>query len=372
MKIGLDISSISHGAGIGRYTGGLASSLAEVARQKGSPLELVYFSRRPLPPGLEPGAFRPAEIIVIPGNRVLFDQTKLTRALRKSGLDVYHSPDYIIPRADHGVPSVVTVHDLSFYDCPESVSPQALLLYRKFVPSSLEKADIILADSEFTAGRIRDRFTRVAERVRVIHPGITPRIGQTTVIFEHELTHPYLLLVGTIEPRKNFPLALSVFRKMKEQRKTLEFVIIGRSGRGARRILAEIRRTPGVRYMNRADDSELETAYRRAAIFIYPSLYEGFGYPPVEAMAWGCPVLAANTSALPESVNGGGLLVEPTHDAFLAAGRQLLDDPAFRAVIVDQGRAQAEKFRWKYSVARVLAAYEEAVRRYSKKRPEKP
>lgn len=366
MRIGLDISSVAHGAGIGRYTRGLAGALAETARQPGSNLELVFFSRRSLPADLRAEALRPAEIVVLPSNRVLYDQTRLPRAIRGCRLDVYHSPDYVLPRAEYGVASVVTVHDLSFYDCPESVSARALWLYRQFVPPSLEKAEVIIADSEFTAGRIRERFPAVADRVSVVHPGIPDETGGAPATSKPAGSDPEpreMLFVGTVEPRKNLPLALSVYRELKERGARLSFVIIGRGGRGAGRILEEAAKIPGVRYMAVANDQELEMYYRRARLFIYPSLYEGFGYPPVEAMAWGCPVVAASTSALPESVNGGGLVVEPTRAAFVAACRKLLDDPVLWEEFRRRGKAQAEKFRWRKVLPRVLALYAEAARR---------
>ncbi len=355
MRVGLDISSIVHGAGIGRYTALLADALNTLTDKE---VELFFFSRRNLPIHLR---WEKAHIRVLPSSRLLYHLLYLGMELRKEGVEVFHSPDFLLPLGLR-IPGIITVHDLSPWDEPESVSHRARILYRWFLPASIRKASRVVVDSGFTRSRLCHHFPQSAEKVQVVYPGISSAFKPLSrerveeVLSRYHISSPYALFVGTLEERKNFPLLSRVVEGLQKDH-PIGLVVVGRKGSAGSKILSQLQKIPHFRWVPHLNDEDLCAVYSGCALFLFPSRYEGFGYPPLEAMACGAPVVASRVASLPESVGEGGILVEPEEETFLKASRQILSDASFRESLIQRGKEWVKRFPASATAVALLSLY---------------
>jgi glycosyltransferase involved in cell wall biosynthesis len=268
-------------------------------------------------------------------------------------------------------PMVLTVHDLSWEVQPE-VYPLALRWrLRWLVRASVRRAALIIASSEHTAGDLRRLYGCTAEKIRVVPCAVDPRwapVADPAILARvrerYRISGPYVLYVGGIEPRKGVDRLIRAFAGLRRQRAVPhQLVICGTPLRGAGPILAlpaELGVDDAVVYTGPVPDDDLASLYSGASLFAFLGLYEGFGLPPIEAMACGTPVLAANRAALSEVVGEAGLLVDPFDDrAIVHALGRLLDDPALRERLREQGRRRARQFQPEPLARRVVDIYEE-------------
>lgn len=276
--------------------------------------------------------------------------------------DCFYSPDFVLPPLRRSTIALLTVHDLSFLRHPETFTPALRRYLETAVPRSVARADSILADSEATRRDLIELLHVPPSRVTVLYSGLPA--GFQAAPEPEERAHlqarygigarPYILAVGTVQPRKNYirlmqacdPLAASG---------DLELVIVGKPAWLAEPILEAAAQRPYTRLPGFVADADLPALYRQAAVFAFPSLYEGFGIPILEALACGTPVVGSTASSVPEVVGDAGLLVNPLDiPAWTAALRQLCEDSALRADLRARGLSRAAQFSWTRAAAQWL------------------
>ncbi len=282
-------------------------------------------------------------------------------------LDVVHTPSLVYTPSN--APLVATVHDLCVLKIPWAFPARWRAFHRRGLSLIMRHARTILVDSRSTLEDLRSLNGGKDPRVRVVPLGVdTPpepspeKVAMT--LEKHGLRPGYLLFVGTIEPRKNLSrlaLAYASFAE-EERRRCGELVLVGASGWMGRRELSRILSQRGVRWLGYLPQEELEAVYRGASLFVYPSLYEGFGLPVLEAMARGLPVVTSDSSSLREVGEGVALLVDPGDVMELGrAMRRLLDDEELREDLAQRGRERAAEYRWERTVEMTLEAYKGAL-----------
>ena len=373
MRIAIDYTpAVKQGAGIGRYTRGLVATLAEIDRQNHYVLLVVgnrngYPDRQDWPPNFSL-------------RRVRFPHRLLTLAWHRLGLplpaetftgsvDIFHSPDFVLPPL-RGARGIITIHDLAFMRVPECADPGLRAYLSQVVPKSAQRCDHILADSTSTRQDIIELLGVPPERISVVPAGVEPRFLPVSdreelerVRRSYSLDEPFVLSLGTLEPRKNYVHLIEAHAQMRQAMPSAPRLLIA-GGRGwlFEDILATAERygDMNVRLLGYVPDDDLPALYTQATLFAFPSLYEGFGLPPLEAMACGTPVVCSDRSSLPETVGDAALMVDAEDTSALATAMQrLLEDSQLRADMIRKGLAQAGRFTWDKSARKLLAAYRE-------------
>jgi glycosyltransferase involved in cell wall biosynthesis len=284
-------------------------------------------------------------------------------------VDIFHSPDYVLPPLRQGK-TVVTIHDLSFLRYPEGAEPKLRRYLSSVVPRAVSRADLVLGDSENTRNDIIEFLSVPPGKVEVLYPGVDEIfrvVEDERVLSEvsslYGLDFPYILTVGTVEPRKNLILLLDAYAALRKASDVPhKLVIAGGKGwlyEGVFRRVEELSLDEDVIFLGFVADQNLPALYSMADVFVFPSLYEGFGLPPLEAMACGTPVITSRTSSLPEVVDEAGLMV-PTNDPDMLTetiGR-VLNDPGLGEDLAKRGVSQARKFTWQATGEKLLAIYQ--------------
>jgi glycosyltransferase involved in cell wall biosynthesis len=304
-------------------------------------------------------------------HRVLWEQTVLPRLLNRDRIDVFFSPAFILPMRWHGV-GVVTVHDLNFEVSPETIHPVRRAYLRRITRRSVHRARKVIAISRSTASGHHAACTACPLRrwrsfPMVWTPSFTPENAHTLepmVRLRYSLPERFLLFVGTLEPRKNLPRLLDAYALARQRAELPPLVLVGAPGWQHERISAQAVRL-GIReclvlagYIPR---EHLPGVYAAASALLYPSLYEGFGLPPLEAMGCGTPVLASSTSAMPEVVGDAGILADPYSAQAIAEGiLRITQDEPLRQQLVEHGLERAKQFRWESAAQSTLRVLEDA------------
>jgi glycosyltransferase involved in cell wall biosynthesis len=378
MRIGIDFTAAARqGAGIGRFTRDLI--LALLALDGDNEYRLAIAGREPSP-YLTQAIPRTVRTIHLPlSERTLSRLWHRLRAplpieLFLGRLDLFHSPDFVLPPVLHAR-AVLTVHDLSFLRVPECAEPTLAWYLRGTVPRSVRRADLLTADSECTRQDLHELMGVDLERIVVVPGGVEPRFHRVTdaaklsaIRARYNLPWPFILAVGTIEPRKNYARLIHAFALAREQGlQEHRLVICGRKGwltDGIFRAVEETGLREWVVFPGFVRDEDLPGLYSAADLFAMPSLYEGFGLPPLEAMACGTPTLVSEASSLPEVVGDAAIKVPPTDvEAMAAAIVSMLTDSALRARLSAAGPQQAAPFTWESAARKLLAAYQLAMER---------
>lgn len=362
MRVCIDIqAAVTQRAGIGRYTAELVPRLDEI--QAGS-LKLFYFDffRQGVPPRVLNAEIR--KVRWCPGSVVgkawsVFGWPPFN--FFAGAADVFHFPNFLLPPLARGR-SVVTIHDTAFLRMPETVERRNLQFLRAGISDTIRRADAIIAVSAFTASEIKALLEVDPARLHVIHSGISRDFRApadddvASVLRQHGLDRPYVLTVGTLEPRKNLPFLVDVFEKMPDFDGLL--VIAGSPGWKYGPILARIKsstRSPDIRHLQRLSEDELRAVYAGAELFMFPSLYEGFGFPPLEAMACGTPVIASAGGALREVLgNGAAIMEEYDADAWAVRAMASLRNPE----LAEKGRQCAAGYTWEETARKTWRVYE--------------
>lgn len=306
--------------------------------------------------------------------RLAFQQCVLPVASALAGFDVIHSPSFLLPlwrgRARH----LLTVHDMTFFTRPALHNRlHRSSLFRRAVRMSIRRANMVNVPSNAVRRDLLRLIPEVpSDRVRVTPWGIHPRFciaAQSEVSVEVArlgLPQPYILSLGTIEPRKNQLAILEAFRLLIASGETrLHVVLAGGRGWNTRAVM-DAADSPDLRerihVLGYVPDEALPWLYRGASLFVYPSIDEGFGFPPLEAMACGTPVIASRGSSLEENLRGAACLVSPGSSKELAdAISELIGDPVRRESLAQAGRERAARFRWEDTARLLLSCYESLV-----------
>jgi len=305
--------------------------------------------------------------------RKLQQQGPFERGLRSRAIDVYHEPNYV--PVSYDVPVVVTIHDLSWLRYPETQPADRVRWLERGLSGALDRAGAILVDSAFVRDELVAMFDVPPQRVTVAHLGVSPafrpRSPEETAVTLRALglQHGhYLLSVGTIEPRKNIGHLLAAFARLPAAlRDGFPLVIAGARGWRAADLKRELRLLADrgqIRFLGHAPAADLPNLYAGAAAFIFPSLSEGFGLPPLEAMASGVPVLASDRAALREVVGDAGLAFDPEQPQDTALKiAAILEDSAARADFSRRGENRARSFTWAACAQATVEAYRQALGR---------
>lgn len=371
MQIGIDYTAaVRQGGGIGRYTRNLIRALAGLDAENRYTLFVAGGWGRGDGLGPWPANFRIRSVpLTDRWLHILWQRLRLPVPVQVATgpLDLFHSPDFVLPPTGR-TPTILTVHDLSFLCVPECFVPAFRRYLEGAVRRAVRRAWRILADSESTRRDLIELLGVEPERVTVLYPGVEPRFRPARdagvlerVRSRYSLPGRFILGLGTLQPRKNFVGLIDAFVRLLAAGDPgladLHLVIVGGPGWMYDQIAARVIATGlegRVHLPGFVDDADLPAVYSLASAFAFPSWYEGFGLPLLEAMACGTPVVAADNSSLPEVVGNAGLLVSTGDtDALAGALARLLTDEALRARLVAAGREQAQRFTWE-RVARQL------------------
>lgn len=286
-------------------------------------------------------------------------------------LALYHASDFVLPPVKRGTRTIVTVHDLSFVRLPETTMPGMSRHLNKWVPHSVQQADHVIAVSEATRQDLIELYQTPPEKVSVLHHGVSARFKPVAEVDRLAAIRqkyglgdePYILSVGTIHPRKNYQRLIQAFAQIDP---STQLVIAGSKGWAYRTVFTEISNrglVERIHFLGFVDDEDLPALYSAATLFVYPSLYEGFGLPALEAMACGTPVVASDQSALPEVVGDAGLLVNPYNvDEMAPAMAQILENAALRRQLAEAGLARAAQFTWPKMAVKLIKLYQKLLK----------
>jgi glycosyltransferase involved in cell wall biosynthesis len=338
-------------SGVERYAVELIAALARLA-----PGEIVLFARPDLPEPLSRIDVERHETQLL--GRVPLDQAWLPWAAARARVDLLHtlaSPTPVLWRGR----AALTVHDAAPWLHPDAADPGTRWYLRPLYPQALSRAEAIFTVS----AAARDDLVRAAgapaERIHVVPNGVDPLFFEARA---HEGPRaPYLLAVGTFEPRKNLPLLLEVLRRLRREGRDLSLVVAGRQAWTHSLPVGDL--VPHVRLVGTVPDEELAALYAGATCFVMPSLHEGFGLPVAEAMAAGVPVVASDIPALRE-LGGETVRYADPHDAesFAEAVRRALDDREGSLLRAAAARGRARRFSWQETARATLAVYRQVVR----------
>ena len=291
--------------------------------------------------------------------------------MKKIKADIYHEPNFL-PLKFNG-PTVITVHDLSYIKHAEAHPLERIRVMGKLLPLAIEQSNCIIADSYFTKSEILSEFKIDSNKVHVTHLGKSFDFHHRTQIDSQEILQKYnltygnfILAVGTLEPRKNLTQVISAYRLLpSEVAKRFPLVLVGVRGWKEKGILSELElllKEKKAYLLGYIPANDLPFLYSGARAFVFPSLYEGFGLPPLEAMACGTPVITSNTSSIPEVVGEAGLMVSIGDvDAMKRHLEMICEDSAMHTKLSIAGLKQSEKFSWAECANQTINAYQYAL-----------
>lgn len=378
MRIGIDYTAaVRQSAGIGRYTRNLIRALAELDTENRYTLFVAGGWRDGDGLGPWPSNFRVRSVPLSDRwMHILWQRLRLPIQIQAvtGPLDLFHSPDFVLPPVGR-TPAILTVHDLSFLRVPECYVPAFRKYLEGAVSRSVRRAEIILADSESTRRDLLELLAVEPSRVAVLYPGVELRFRAVRdaelldrVRMRYGLPGLFVLGLSTLQPRKNFRGLVEGFCRLVRERsspdefKDLQLVIVGEKGwmyEDTYAAVAQDGLEDRVHFAGFVEDVDLPAVYSLAAAFAFPTFYEGFGLPALEAMACGTPVVAADNSSLPEVVGDAGLLVDAGDpDALAGALAQLLTDEGLRANLRTAGPRQARLFTWEAAARQLLGVYQ--------------
>ena len=273
------------------------------------------------------------------------------------GCDILFQPHFLPAALSKGVKRIVTFHDLSFERYPEFFSRRQRFWHKRINPKmQARQADRIIVISESTKSDLIDLYGIAPDKIRVIYSGVSfPKniveIEKKSCVEKYDLPDNFILFLGTLEPRKNVLGVVKAFEVLKNAgRPDLKLVIVGGRGWLYRELFDYVgvsKHKNDIIFLGRVLNEEKEILYSLAKVFVFPSFFEGFGFPPLEAMICGTPVVTSNTSSLPEVAGDSALTVNPQRvDEIAGAIKVLLDDNGLRSVMIEKGRKRARQFSW--------------------------
>lgn len=368
MRIGIDARKL-HDYGIGTY---LRNLVAQLARQDHDDQYLLICRRADadfvasLGPRFEP-------IIERARNYSVLEQFSVPLALRRAKVELFHAPHYVVSPFTT-CPTVVTIHDCIHLRFPQYLPNRRAHVYaRVMMLMAARRARRILTVSQASKQDILRYLNVPASKIEVIYNALDERLATpppeediTRVRERFQLRAPFILYTGNIKPHKNVDRLIEAFAILRKKRSAeLKLLIIGdeiSKYPNLRRQIHKYQLHQHVRFLGFVPDATVRVLYRLAAAFVFPSLYEGFGLPPLEAMASGTPVITSNVSSLPEVVGDAALLIDPMDPSAIAdAMQRVLDEPELRAELIRRGSERVKTFSWPRSIARTHEVYAEVL-----------
>lgn len=374
MRIVVDYTpAVFQSAGIGRHTRGLVHALAPIAAHH--EVTLLVFGRPPAGAFPAPAGFH-MRVIPVSNRWLTIGWHRLRLPVPVDWLsgasDLYHASDFVLPPV-RTARSVLTVHDLSFLTTPQCADAGLRTFLGRAVPASVKRAGHILSDSENTRQDLIHLLGVPEDKVTVVYPGVEARFGRQEDAAELSRVRiqygigdgPFVLGLGTLEPRKNWPALIRAWARLRRENRIAHRLVIGGGKGWLSEGIFEAAETCGFRseivFTGFVADADLPTLYSAADVFVLPSLYEGFGIPVLEAMACGVPVVCSNNSSLPEAAGEAAVLVDTTDSAALAAAIAcVVEDAGLRTQLQSRGLRQVQRFTWDAAARSLLTAYERA------------
>lgn len=391
MKIGVDARVLmdEYYSGVSEYAANLLNAI--FALDSENDYKLFYNSSKNLDERFKPWNRANSRVIAshIPNKifnylgQKIFSYPKIDKEL--GGVDVFLSPHFNFTELSKDTKRIITVHDLSFLRYPEFFSVRKNIWHRALgVKKIIKKADLIIAVSENTKQDIIELVGIAPEKIKVIYSGNNVSKKDLTEdeknIFNNEaaeflaknnLTGRLVLYLGTIEPRKNISGLIAAYNELRDKDiksgankfSDLKLVLAGASGWKNKKIYTEWRKSPyknDIVFLGYISQKEKEILYNSAAVFVYPSYYEGFGFPPLEAMTYGLPVICSNISSLPEVVSDAALIINPFEiKEITEAMEMILSDEVLRQSFVKKGYERAKIFTWEKTAQEYLKTFKE-------------
>lgn len=376
MKIAIDISQLVHeGTGVSTYTDQLVRNLLRIdcrndyilfgiSLRKMNSLQNYFSELKLLHKNLT------SKFFYIPPSacEFLWNRFHLVKVENFLGpIDLFHSSDWIQPPTNAA--KISTVHDLLVYEYPDISHPYIVETQKRRLRWVKKECDTILTDSVFTKDQLVKILHINSTRIEVVYPGISDKFKPVShdevqrIKQKYGLYDDYILAVGTLEPRKNIKAVLDAFERFLKHplisaiKKPIELIIVGKFGWGEK-----LKKSKYVKSLGFVEENDLPAVYNGAAFFVYPSLYEGFGFPILEAMACGCPVITSNRGSLSELVSNAASIADPeVPDDISAKMTQLFVDENLKTELIKIGKKNAERFNWEKTAKEVLGIYSKAV-----------
>lgn len=372
MPIGIDYTpAYEQGGGIGRYVRELVAALAAHDSAQAYHLFVAGARRNRLPPAPAPNLHYCATRLSPLTLARLWHRARIPLPVEffVGKVRLFHATDFVLPPTLPRTRTLLTVHDLSFARSPDSAAPRLKAYLEAVVPRSARRADHILADSAATKADLIALYGIPEAKIIVLYSGVSEAFKpihdsalQSAVRAKYGIGEsPYVLSVGTVQPRKNYERLMQAFAALPSRWADLKLVIVGGRGWLDSPIYAQARALgERVIFTGFADESDLPALYSSALCLAFPSLYEGFGLPVLEGMACGVPVLTSNVSSLPEVAGDAALMIDPHSVEAIRAGLITLleEDSAERAARIERGYAQAKRFTWGAAAQQLKALYE--------------
>ena len=369
LRIGIDLTAAwREGTGIFVYAVKLASELLRIDDQN----RYTLFFSGEVHPDFKPwqGKFRP---VLIPLREEFTSKQVLMGLLCNGyGLDLIHFPAFPPPMACFRR-YVWTLHDAAPWLFPQTMDLKGRLYFQYVGGWAARLSKAIITDSNDAKRNIMAALGLPEIKVNVIHLGIDDGFKKldnqsfmNSVRLRYGLPQKFMLSVGTLEPRKNLPFLIQAYRQMRNTNQTkLGLVIVGRTGWKSEALEGDLGgEDKNIVLTGFVPQADLVALYNLADVFVLPSLYEGFGFPPLEAMACGCPVVVSNRGSLPEVVGDAALLIDPQDlGSLVGALRAVEETPSLRAALIQKGLERAQQFTWRATATKTLALYNEITAR---------
>ncbi len=381
MKIGIDSRWLvsKEKAGLEIYLTYLITNLAKIDRENEYRLFFNFFDNSYKKTIEEFICFNNFSARIFPVPLSILNPFRIPVELLVGRVDVFHSPRHQFFSQWYGK-SIITIHDLMFLDHPEFLKPEWIPPLKKEIAVAVKKADLIIAVSEFTKRRLIQKMGVDEAKIRVIYEGVREEFYpvsnedvallanvKNNIQSKYGLKKPYILWVSNIEPKKNVHRLIDAFCQIKRLiPKDYKLVLVGSNTSSSWYFnevfqhVVQCGATDDIIFTGYVPDTDLRVLYSGAEIFVFPSFYEGFGIPPLEAMACGTPIVCSNSASLPEVVGDAAIQVSPHNtDELVKAIYSLLADEKLRKVFAQKAINQAKRFSWEKMARETLAVYEE-------------
>jgi len=352
MRIGIDISQIVYQTGVSRYTAELVENLLKIDQKNQYVLYAGSLRQRQILKAFVAKLPRKVKLVLSPFSPKLadlvFNRCNLPINRLIGNVNVFHASNWMIPKIE--CPIVTTIHDLTFLKFPEEHLPYYIAAHKRHLFRA-KKAQVVITVSQATKrDLINEGFA--TDKIHVVYEAagsMFKPVKAAVVKAKYQLTKPFILSVGTREPRKNIKRLIQAWKPLRRQ---YDLVIVGQFGWGEKTQVL-----PGIKLLGFVPDEDLVGLYSGAQAFVYPSLYEGFGLPVVEALSCGCPVVTSNVSSLPEIGGEAAIYVDPLSVAAITSGIKTALESTSK--LRRLGLEQAKKFSWEKTARETLKIYRE-------------